>query len=378
MTSWGLPLRTVNGVERGCLIIADISGYTKYLTGVELDHSTDILADLINTIVKAMAGTFTLAKLEGDAIFAYAADPEDLSEGPSLVTLIEGTYFAFRHRQSVIDRATSCTCDACSKIPTLNLKFVVHHGSYVIHEVAGSKELVGPDVIVAHRLLKNEIKERTGLNGYAYFSGNCAERYGLDSTALTLRPHTEVYDDVGEIEGWVHDLDTRWEEELERRVVRLSRDEPGVMVLEFEFTGPPALVWDHITSASKRLAWQLGTDDMIQDNPRGTRGVGTQNHCVHGDFTVEEEVLDWKPFDYVTINVESPMGPFIYTFELTSLDDGARTKVVDLMKLTGGAEQEAMMAAGMGEVMTQQFVDGMNNLAKKLEERAAIPSASSG
>lgn len=368
----------MNGVETGCLIIADISGYTKYLTGVELDHSTDILADLINTIVKAMAGTFTLAKLEGDAIFAYAADPEDLSEGPSLVTLIEGTYFAFRHRQAVIDRATSCMCDACSKIPTLNLKFVVHHGSYVLHEVAGSKELVGPDVIVAHRLLKNDVKETFGLNGYAFFSGHCAERYGLDTTALTLHPHTETYDDVGEIGGWVHDLDTRWAEELERRSVRLTRDEPGVMALEFEFAGPPSLVWDHLTSPSKRLAWQLGTDDMLQDNPSGTRGVGTQNHCVHGDVMVEEEVLDWKPFDYVTIAVQSPMGPFTYTFELTPLDDGRRTKVVDLMKLNGGPEQEAMMAAGGAEEMTRQFTGGMANLARTLEEKAELPSASSG
>jgi hypothetical protein len=346
-------LLAVNGVERGCLIIADISGYTKYLTGVELEHSTDILADLINTIVEQLRGTFTLAKLEGDAIFAYAADPKDLSEGPSLVTTIEGCYFAFRKRQATIDRATSCTCDACSKIPTLNLKFVVHHGSYVIHEVAGSRELVGSDVIVVHRLLKNDVKEKTGWSGYAFFSGHCAERYGLDTTALTLRPHTEVYDDVGTVDGWVLDLDSRWAEELERRAVRLNRDEPGVKAREFEFAAPPPLVWDYLTSPSKRLAWQLGTDDMLQDNPSGTRGVGTQNHCIHGDVTIEEEVLDWKPFNYVT-------------------------KLVDLMRLTGGPEQEAMMAAGAGEEMTKAFAAGMENLGRMLAERESEPSVSSG
>lgn len=368
----------MNAVERGCLIIADISGYTKYLTGVELDHSTDILADLINTIVNQMRGTFTLAKLEGDAIFSYAADPDDLSEGPSLVTTIEGCYFGFRRRQAVIDRATTCTCDACSKIPTLNLKFVVHHGSYVVHEVAGSRELVGPDVILAHRLLKNEVKETFGLEGYAFFSGHCAERYGLDSTALTLKPHSETYEDVGEVPGWVLDLDTRWAEELERRAIRLSREDPGVTVLEFEMPAPPPLVWDHVASPGKRLAWQLGTDDLLQDNPSGTRGVGTQNHCIHGDVTIEEEVLDWKPFDYLTIKVESPMGPFIYTMEFEPLAGGTRTKLVDLMQLTGGPEQEAMMAAGMGEEMTKGFMAGMAELGRILSERDREPSASSG
>jgi uncharacterized protein YndB with AHSA1/START domain len=368
----------VNGVSKGCLVIADISGYTRYLTGVELDHSTDILADLINTIVNQMSGTFTLAKLEGDAIFAYAADPKDLSEGPSLVTTIEACYFGFRRRQAMIDRATSCTCDACSKIPTLDLKFVVHHGSYVVHEVAGSRELVGPDVIVAHRLLKNDVKEQTGWNGYAFFSGHCTERYGLDTTALTLRPHTEEYDDVGTVEGWVLNLDARWAEELQRREVRLRRDEPGVAVLEFEMPAPPPLVWDHIASPGRRLAWQLGTDDMLQDNPSGARGVGTQNHCIHGDVTIEEEVLDWNPFDYLTIKVESPMGPFVYTMEFAPLGDGSRTKLVDLMKLTGGPEQEAMMAAGMGEEMTKGFTAGMAELVRILSEREIEPSVSSG
>jgi hypothetical protein len=58
----------INGPERACLAIADVSGYTGYLAGVELDHAQDILADLISTIVGAMA-PFQLSKLEGDAAF---------------------------------------------------------------------------------------------------------------------------------------------------------------------------------------------------------------------------------------------------------------------------------------------------------------------
>ena len=78
------------------------------------------------------------------------------------------------------------------------------------------------------------------------------------------------------------------------------------------------------------------------------------------------------------VKVESPMGPFIYTFDFTPLEDGSRTKVVDFMKLTGGPEQEAMMAAGGGEEMTKNFTDGMNKLARSLAEREETPSVSSG
>jgi hypothetical protein len=41
----------MQGVRRGTLLIADIGGYTNFLTAVELEHSTDILSDLIGAIV---------------------------------------------------------------------------------------------------------------------------------------------------------------------------------------------------------------------------------------------------------------------------------------------------------------------------------------
>jgi len=39
-------------VDRGALVIGDISGYTGYLTGVELEHSHDVIADLLDTTVQ--------------------------------------------------------------------------------------------------------------------------------------------------------------------------------------------------------------------------------------------------------------------------------------------------------------------------------------
>ena len=38
-------------IEHGYLVLADISGYTSYLAGVELDHAHEILTDLLETII---------------------------------------------------------------------------------------------------------------------------------------------------------------------------------------------------------------------------------------------------------------------------------------------------------------------------------------
>src|SRR5687767_7179251 len=96
------------GGEPTFLAIADITGYTGYLAGVELDHATDILADLIGTIVEALE-PFRLSKLEGDAAFVFldgeTTDPSILQDR------IEGTYLAFRARLRDIAQASRCECD---------------------------------------------------------------------------------------------------------------------------------------------------------------------------------------------------------------------------------------------------------------------------
>jgi hypothetical protein len=80
-----------------CFLIADISGYTGYLAGVELDHAQDILADLIGSVVTALGPNFSQAKLEGDAAFTYS--PAETIDGSMLLDTIERCYFGFRRRR---------------------------------------------------------------------------------------------------------------------------------------------------------------------------------------------------------------------------------------------------------------------------------------
>ena len=103
------------GPQPTCLLIADISGYTGYLAEVELDHAQDILADLIGTVVRALRPGFRLAKLEGDAAFTYATG--DTIDGTQLLDTVERCYLTFRRRRRDVRQATSCPCNACTRIP---------------------------------------------------------------------------------------------------------------------------------------------------------------------------------------------------------------------------------------------------------------------
>src|SRR6059058_6667027 len=94
--------------EAACFVIADISGYTSFLAGVELDHAHDIIADVMDTLVRRLRPPFRLAKFEGDAAFFYAV--ADKVDGSALQDAIEAAYVAFRKRLRSIKQATSCEC----------------------------------------------------------------------------------------------------------------------------------------------------------------------------------------------------------------------------------------------------------------------------
>src|SRR5947209_19115502 len=113
-----------------------------------------------------MGRSLRVVKLEGDAVFCCGG-------GESLLDDLRDWYSAFAGRQRTIALNTTCRCDACRRISDVDLKFVTHYGSYVEHEVAGRSELVGPDVIVVHRMLKNSVAERLDLHGYALLSDAC-------------------------------------------------------------------------------------------------------------------------------------------------------------------------------------------------------------
>lgn len=356
-------------IERGCLALGDITGYTKYVAGVELEHSQDVLADLMGVLVNQMRGLLHLAKLEGDAVFCYEHEGE--VEGSTLLSMVESSYFAFAKRLQTIDRHTTCMCNACRLIPQLNLKFMTHHGEYLIHEVAGSRELVGRDVILAHRLLKNSVTEQTGLRGYALFTQACVDRFGLDPGKMGMVEHRETYEDVGEVVSYAHDLEVRWQEEQARKAVYVGPDS-GVELVSVDLPAPPPIVWDYLTSPAKRPRWQVDTKYIEQSNPRGVPSVGTTNHCVHGDYAIEEEILDWKPFRYYTERARIPMGSALFTAELTPVEDGDRTRVVFRILPDGGAEGMRVMQPMLPELRAGMHMsaDALSRLLANVQAAA--------
>jgi len=165
------------GQHTGEILLADISGYTALLEDVKLAHASDAFADgqipyayglvssLLGGIVEKVDPPFTFVKFEGDAVFALAENGS-APRGADLLACITACYGEFSSRLAEAGLTWSCTCDACVVISGLDLKFVLHHGSYIVQAIGAHVEVLGPDVTVAHRLMKNSAASNVGSSAY--------------------------------------------------------------------------------------------------------------------------------------------------------------------------------------------------------------------
>ncbi len=305
--------------QHGYLVIADISGYTSFVAGTELEHAHEILTDLLETICNRIQSLLTIHKLEGDAVFAYAPESK-IQRGESILELIESTYAAFRDRQAAVQRATTCTCKACRNIPSLDLKFIAHHGDYILQSVANTSEMVGSDVNFVHRLLKNHVGEATGWKAYALFTEKSLEHLGMQLERAHVQP--EAYEHLGEVITHSIDMHARYAEIVSARRVVIEEDKADV-VQSIDFPTPPPATWEWLNDPNRRNLWGSGRVWSRGDRPNGRTGSGASNHCAHGKSVVTETVLDWRPFEYGTFQSgENGKVMMTETMRLTPLPQG--------------------------------------------------------
>jgi uncharacterized protein YndB with AHSA1/START domain len=279
-----------------------------------------------------------------------------------MMDTVESAYFSFQRRLRDIVHSTSCECNACVRIPSLDLKFFIHEGEYVVRRIARSEELTGPDVILVHRLAKGTSGAAIDKPAYAVYTKVTLDAMAMDPSILGFKSHTEVFDDIGEVDVFVQDLAVRWTFEQERNRDYVTSAQ-SVYETSFETPAPPAMVWDHLTDPSKRPLWQHLVDEVLMKT-EGRRGVGTVNHCMHGPDVIIEHVADWRPFSYITLRYDfGGVEKWAWTYQLDALDEGTRLT----MRLSDPGD----------EAWSQIGPDMSASVADQAEQREALLKESS-
>jgi hypothetical protein len=285
--------------NKGYFIITDISGYTEFLTKSELDHAQDALQSLFDVQLAHIKHPFVISGFRGDAIFMYVPET-NFVEPQALLESLEKLYFVFADTLRQMRFNTTCTCRACQNMSNLDLKMVIHYGEYAIQKLGDREELLGADVIVPHRMLKNHVIEKTGIQCYALFSEVAAQALNLFDLAYPLVPHTESYEHIGEVQMQVLDLHQAWDHEQEKKRIRVS-PESAWLTLEWDTPYPPSIIWGYLTVPYLEKEY-LGYDLVKRTDSLGGRWQAEATyHCAHGETQFFNKILDWKPFEYYTI-----------------------------------------------------------------------------
>lgn len=280
-------------IEHGYPLLADISGFVPFVTESEIEHANEIISELLEFIVSKISSLFTIAQIDGDAIFAYAPQ-ERIFRGEAIFELIELTYTAYKDQLLQVSRVRTCGCNACRNTSKLDLKFAVHYGEYIPSEFQKQFDLIGiAPYFIRKRDWKEPVKEATKWQGYVLFTEDSLKQLGLQPEELQV-----VEIPGGAVRTFGMDLESRYNSMLKyRNVIINSKDAISSFTMDFPIS--PTLLWDWINDPEKRSQWFI-LKWSAQTRPGGRTGSGAVNHCNHGIGDTLETILDWRPFEYYT------------------------------------------------------------------------------
>lgn len=181
------------------LVICDISGYTRFVSGHQevRNHGFVIVGQLLKAVLRSVAPTLRLSKVEGDAVFLFRPLPPTPAEQQAALSQVlaacDRAFTSFTERRRELVEANICPCEACQSAGNLDLKIVVSSGGAVMQRIGVHQELAGVEVIRVHRLLKNDIASRRYLL-VTEATAAILETTGLPAFTKALESHDELGD----------------------------------------------------------------------------------------------------------------------------------------------------------------------------------------
>ncbi len=189
------------------ICIPDISGFTKFMSESDSGLSSKVIPSLLNKIIYSNEIGLRVSEIEGDAVLFYKT-----GELPTLSALVNQCVFFYKefYRELNLLKEKHSNEVGSHKIPkTLGLKIILHFGDDVKTVQIGKHiKLMGEDVIIAHKLLKNEVKK----DEYILLSENLLKQYDLNELDnniywTTLKKGENIYEHLGEINYTYIDLE---------------------------------------------------------------------------------------------------------------------------------------------------------------------------
>ena len=179
--------------------VPDITGFTKFIATADISFSKDFIPSLLRKLINANILKMNVGEIEGDAIFFYKTGRlPSVNQVARQCHLLFKTFYEFIRATEKEDPENYHKHLSEGK---MGLKIIIHSGSISTANIKGRTKLIGEDVIIAHKLLKNNIEE----SEYILLTRNYLNKIKKANVENwfhweDLKWGAEEYDHIGKIE----------------------------------------------------------------------------------------------------------------------------------------------------------------------------------
>lgn len=181
--------------------VPDITGFTRFIATADISFSKDFIAGLLRKLINANILKMSVGEIEGDAIFFYK-----VGRLPSVNQVAKQCKLLFKVFYDYVREVEKEDPENHEKHfadGQMGLKIIVHYGEISLANIKGRTKLIGEDVIITHKLLKNSIEE----NEYILLTQNYLDKIRKKDVSSwfhwdDLKKSSDIYDHIGEVEYW--------------------------------------------------------------------------------------------------------------------------------------------------------------------------------
>jgi Protein of unknown function (DUF2652) len=163
----------------GLLCIADISGFTHFVSSTDLESGSSITQALMQAIIDSNSLGLQVSEIEGDAVFFFKFGTPP--SGGAILEQFEKMLDTFHQNLQKINQGR--------EVPfKLELKLIVHYGEMSQYQLAGFSKLYGQSVVEVHRLLKGAVRH----SQYALLTDDYVKNSGSELSPVNSHRQCKV------------------------------------------------------------------------------------------------------------------------------------------------------------------------------------------
>ena len=351
--------------QSALLFMPDISGFTQFVNETEISHSQHIIRELLEILIDSNHLKLEISEVEGDAIFFYR-----LGNRPALQNLlqqVEKMFTRFHSHLKLYEHQRVCPCGACKTAPGLSLKIIAHFGEVTGMSIKDHNKLFGKDVILIHRLLKNNLDNKE----YVLFTDplvHAMEGKNLPSWYVPQQA-TEQYD-VGNIQFHYSDLSKLHDTvRVSVPVYNSSRKTYVAFSKEEVIPAPMEKIFETMLDMQQDQLRKLpGNDDQPSDD--SIIKIGMRHPCLitrNNSVNITESVkVEPEHIEVVEMSVKGIAG-YRYIFRKISSEE---TRLSIQMLIKNNPLFKMAFSIGIKSKMTKRIANFFSNLKTHLQKQA--------